>query len=49
MNLMKRLITLFSILALCVAPLARAGSAEEGRDAWMMNFDGDWMVASGLP
>lgn len=46
MILIKRIITLFSLLALCAVPLAQA---EEGRDAWVMNFDLDWRVDSGLP
>ncbi|MBP6508564.1 MAG: hypothetical protein KA257_13465 [Opitutaceae bacterium] len=53
--MMKRMIALFSGLALCAALLARAETNDaplgrnDGTDAWVMNFDLDWNVAGGLP
>ncbi|MBT5902209.1 MAG: hypothetical protein HOH58_08895 [Opitutaceae bacterium] len=46
MNLSKRLIAL---VAICTLSLGSSVFAAKGRDAWVMNFDGDWSVAGGLP
>lgn len=46
MNLSKRLIAL---VAICAFTLGSSAFAAKGRDAWVMNFDGDWNVAGGLP
>lgn len=46
MNLSKRLIAL---VAICALSLGSSVSAAKGSDAWVMNFDGDWSVAGGLP
>ena len=42
-----RKVSLF--LAVSALALGSALNAAKGRDAWMMNFDGDWNVAGGLP
>ena len=46
MNLSKQIIAL---TAICVITLGSSAFAAKGRDAWVMNFDGDWNVAGGLP
>ena len=40
-------ITLFMLVG--ALALGSTATTAEGRDAWVMNFDGDWNVAGGLP
>lgn len=40
-------ITLFMLVG--TLALGSTATTAEGRDAWVMNFDGDWNVAGGLP
>lgn len=40
-------ITLFMLVG--AFALGSTATTAEGRDAWVMNFDGDWNVAGGLP
>ena len=46
MNILKRITFFAALLAAIAISGAQAGKNQE---AWVMNFDGDWQVASGLP
>ena len=46
MNILKRITFFAALLAAIAISWAQAGKNQE---AWVMNFDGDWQVASGLP